>query len=142
MNTTAILYPMVALMWWSVIIFLLMCYRRLNPSLNNGARLSEYKVGEPDQLPAYVSQANRNIINLFEMPVLYYVTCTVLFITGSVDSVVVGLAWGYVGLRIVHSLIHVTYNNVHHRSIVFTASAIAVALMMVEMTRDLLAMTS
>ena len=140
MNTTAILYPMAALMWWSIVIFLLMCYRRLNPSLNNGARLSEYRVGEPDGLPAYVSQANRNIVNLFEMPVLYYVTCTVLFITGSVDMPVAALAWGYAGLRIVHSLIHVTYNNVLHRSVVFAASAVVVALMMVEMTARLLAL--
>ena len=135
MNTSAILCPMVALAWWTIAIFMLIPYRRLNPSLNKGVRLADYIAGEPDELPSYVSLPNRNIINLFEVPVLYYVSCTILFITGSVNSLVVGLAWGYFGLRIVHSLIHVTYNNVTHRATVFGLSAVVLVVLMVEMTR-------
>ena len=138
MNTTAVLFPMVTLAWWTAITYLLMVYRRLHPSLNKGVKLSEYKVGEPGALPPYVTQANRNIINLFEMPVLYYLTCTILYVTGNVDALVVNLAWIYTGLRILHTLVHVTYNHVIHRSVVFGVSALVMVLMMGEMTRSLL----
>ena len=138
MKSTAVLFPMVTLAWWTAVTYLLMVYRRLHPSLNKGVNLSDYKTGEPEALPPYVSQANRNIVNLFEMPVLYYLTCTTLYVTGNVDALVVNLAWAYVGLRILHTLIHVTYNNVIHRSVVFGVSAVVLVVMMGELTRSLL----
>ena len=141
MNNAAILFPMVALAWWTLVIFLVVLYRRLNPSLNKGVQLSEYRAGEPGNLPPYVSLPNRNITNLFEMPGLYYLTCIVLYVTGSVNSLVVGLAWAYAGIRILHSLVHVTYNNVIHRSAVFGVSAVVLVILMGEMTRALLALS-
>ena len=141
MNNAAILFPVVALAWWTIAIFLLVLYRRLNPSLNKGAKLSGYSAGEPGNLPAYVSLPNRNIANLFEMPGLYYLACMVLYVTGSVNGLVVGLAWAYAGTRILHSLVHVTYNNVIHRSAVFGVSAVVLVILMGEMTRALLALS-
>ena len=33
-----------------------------------------------------------------------------------------GLAWAYVALRVVHSLIHLSYNHVYHRLAAFVVS--------------------
>ena len=52
----------------------------------------EYTVGEPDTTPALTRQANRNIMNLFEMPVLYYLTGTLLYVTDNVTAATVGFA--------------------------------------------------
>ena len=38
------------------------------------------------------------------------------------------MAWTYVGLRAVHSVIHVTYNNVMHRLSAFALSNIVLGL--------------
>lgn len=51
----------------------------------------------------------------YPAPVLFYVACIVLFITASVTHAATLLACLYVALRIAHSLIHLSYNNVMHR---------------------------
>ena len=70
-----------------------------------------------------------NFRNLFEVPVLFFAICCVLAITDNVTPLQIGLAWLYVALRVVHSLIHLTYNRVTHRSGVFITSTLCVFLM-------------
>jgi hypothetical protein len=41
------------------------------------------------------------------------------------DPVNLGLAWGYVGLRVLHSLVHATFNDVRLRFALFLASSAA-----------------
>jgi hypothetical protein len=69
-------------------------------------------------------QAAENFRNLFEVPVLFYVLCAALVLTGGSTPGFVSAAWAYVALRIVHSLIHVTYNRVTHRFLVYVASTL------------------
>ena len=70
-----------------------------------------------------------NFRNLFEVPVLFFAVCAALAITDSVTPLQLVLAWLYVGLRAVHSFIHVTYNRVMHRFSVYVASTICAFLM-------------
>jgi hypothetical protein len=67
-----------------------------------------------------------NFRNLFEVPVLFFAVCCALAITGTVTPPQLVLAWVFVGLRAVHSLIHVTYNRVLHRFAVYIASTLCV----------------
>jgi hypothetical protein len=69
-------------------------------------------------------QAAENFRNLFEVPVLFYVLCVALVLNGGSTPGFVTAAWGYVALRVVHSLIHVTYNRVTHRFLVYVASTL------------------
>jgi hypothetical protein len=68
------------------------------------------------------TQAADNFRNLFEVPVLFYVLCTALAVTGASTPGLVTAAWAYVILRALHSLIHVTYNRVMHRFLVYVSS--------------------
>jgi hypothetical protein len=65
-----------------------------------------------------------NFRNLFEVPVLFYVLCIALALTGSSGPGFVAAAWSYVALRSLHSLIQVTYNRVMHRFLVYAASTL------------------
>ena len=58
-------------------------------------------------------------MNLTELPVLFYVVCLMFYVTQRTDENVLWVAWIYVGLRALHSLIHLTYNDVIHRLSVF-----------------------
>jgi hypothetical protein len=69
-------------------------------------------------------QAAENFRNLFEVPVLFYVLCIALVLNGGSTRGFVAAAWSYVGLRALHSLIHVTYNRVTHRFLVYVASTL------------------
>jgi len=66
-----------------------------------------------------------NFTNLFETPVLFYAAILLALTLMLQDPVIVGLAWMYVILRIVHSFIHTTYNTVMHRFYVYLLSCIA-----------------
>ncbi|HTD89692.1 MAG TPA: MAPEG family protein [Burkholderiales bacterium] len=63
-----------------------------------------------------------NFRNLFEVPVLFFALAAVALATGYVPGWLVICAWVYFALRLVHSFIHCTYNNVYHRFIIFLAS--------------------
>jgi hypothetical protein len=70
------------------------------------------------------TQAADNFRNLFEVPVLFYLLCVALVLTGGSTPGFVTAAWVYVALRALHSLIHVTYNRVVHRFLVYIASTL------------------
>jgi hypothetical protein len=65
-----------------------------------------------------------NFKNLFEVPVLFYVLCLAIAVSGA-DSVFLAVgSWVYVLLRAAHSAIHCTYNNITHRFLVYASSTI------------------
>jgi hypothetical protein len=70
------------------------------------------------------TQAADNFRNLFEVPVLFYLLCVAIALNGGSTPGLVAVAWVYVGLRALHSLIHVTYNRVIHRFLVYAASTL------------------
>jgi hypothetical protein len=70
------------------------------------------------------TQAADNFRNLFEVPVLFYLLCVAIVLNGGSTPGFVAAAWAYVGLRALHSLIHVTYNRVIHRFLVYVASTL------------------
>jgi hypothetical protein len=67
-------------------------------------------------------QVADNFRNLFEVPVLFYALAAVALATGFVPGWLVGCAWVFVALRLLHTLIHCTYNKVYHRLAAFLAS--------------------
>ena len=67
-------------------------------------------------------QAADNFRNLFETPVLFYALVACAIAASYVPPWLVIGAWCYFGLRVAHSIIHCTYNNVIHRLAVFATS--------------------
>ena len=66
-------------------------------------------------LPEEANIPAENFINLFEVPVLFYVLATFLYVSDSVSLFYIVTAFTYVALRYVHSFIALTYNRVMHR---------------------------
>jgi hypothetical protein len=64
-------------------------------------------------------QAADNFRNLLEVPVLFYALVAVALATHHTPQWLAVGAWVFVALRVVHSLIHCTYNTVFHRLGVF-----------------------
>lgn len=117
----AIVHPVFALVAWTFIVLLRVATVRFTSRL----RFDDFKLGESGAVPAHVALPNRNYMNLLELPLLFYVACALLYAAGGTPAAAIALAWAYVGLRIAHSLIHLSYNNVLHRSLVFTLSNFA-----------------
>ena len=122
MSATAIFHPMIVLVLWTLVIVYLVGRRRFAAARKRLVKAADFVFGESENVPGHVRIPNRNLANLLETPVLFYVACLTVFVLGKVDAWSVGLAWAYVALRIGHSLVHLTYNNVFHRLRVFAAS--------------------
>lgn len=68
------------------------------------------------------SRASDNYNHLFELPVLFYLLCTVSIAIDHVPAWLPATAWAFVALRAAHTLIQCTYNRVMHRFLVFLVS--------------------
>ena len=79
-----------------------------------------------------------NLKNLFEMPVLFYVAAMLAIVLLIQDTLLIRLAWGFVILRIVHSVVHCTYNRVMHRFIAYLASCLFLILMWIRLATYIL----
>lgn len=78
---------------------------------------------EPVEMPA------NNLRNLFEMPVLFFALVPLLLVAGQAGTVQVALAWAYVALRALHSLIHIRRGAVGRRFFVYLLSCATLSAM-------------
>lgn len=126
MGQAAILEPMVVMVVLTFAVWIWMYVTRIGFMRRERVNPNTFKDPvERLQKMAPVSGPSDNLKNLFEMPILFYLLCLTLMLTGRVDAVFVYLAWVYVLLRAVHSLIHCSYNRVIHRFSVYMLSSIA-----------------
>lgn len=88
-----------------------------------------------------VERPAQNLANLFEMPVLYFALVPLLIVTGSASGIQVALAWVFVALRLVHSIIHIGPNTIRTRARVYIASSVALFAMWLGFVVDILAHT-
>ena len=88
-----------------------------------------YVLMSGDTPPDYVQKVGRNMANLLEVPVLFYLLAVLVILFEINNQLLVDLAWLYVALRLVHSIIHISYNNVPHRLIVFVLSVVTLMIM-------------
>lgn len=73
--------------------------------------------------------SNNALMNLCELPILFYVLWILLFVMKQNDALFLLLGWIFVGLRAVQALVHVTYNKVMHRGIAYLLSSVVLWVM-------------
>ena len=107
--------------------------QRIGYSRAHGIDIEKFKTpGDAALLvPGLHSSASNNFQNLLEMPVVFYTICFYLAIFGAVDDLHVVCAWVFVIFRVLHSLIHCTFNRVLLRFLAYLVSSIAVWVMVV-----------
>ena len=138
MEQKLIFSPVIALVVLTFLILLLIPYQRFKAGREGRVTADDFKFGESAKVPPNVALPNRNLMNLLEMPLLFYLACVTLYVTQHVTSALVLLAWIYVALRTGHSLVHVTYNKVMHRLTFYAASNVVLALIWIRVARFLL----
>jgi len=127
-----ILAPVVALVLWSMVMWAWLYATRI-PAMQKARISLDPTLTTADlaaKLPPNVRWKADNYNHLMEQPTVFYATALALALAGAgADPLNVGLAWGYVGLRVVHSLIQATVNVIMLRFAVFSvASLVLVAL--------------
>ncbi|MEO1044974.1 MAG: MAPEG family protein [Pseudomonadota bacterium] len=130
-----ILQPVVVLLGWTMVMWLWMYATRL-PAMSKANIDAANLVGgigaDLDQvLPAEVQWKAHNYNHLMEQPTIFYATAIVLHLVGLGTGLNLMLAWAYVGLRIVHSLVQVTVNRVVVRFAIFALSSLCLIALVV-----------
>src|SRR5215472_4120447 len=122
MQRQLIFAPMGALAFLTFGVLINIPIRRFAAVSRGLVRIDDFRFGDSGAVPGKVSIPNRSYMNLLELPVLFYVVGFMYELAGKVDGLVIGLAWTYVALRVLHALVHLTYNNVAHRLAIFATS--------------------
>ena len=140
MNAPSILGPAAVLVLWSLIVMLWMvatrfpAFARAGIDFRKVPRGARYADVEQD-MPAKVNWVAHNYTHLMEQPTIFYAAIAVLAIAGDTSSVSLAAAWGYTGLRIVHSLWQGLVNIVIVRSALFTLSSLCLLVLAVNAVR-------
>ena len=109
---TEIFLPMFGMMILSVSVFLFSTSIRLKEIYFNRSVEGEQHRHPPfDKSSIILRNAQRNLANLFEFPILFYVVCICIYITNNVDAYFVTLAYWFFYLRVIHSVYHVFFNH-------------------------------
>ena len=122
-----ILKPVVALAAWTMVMWLWMYATRI-PAMTAAKLDPDRLVNDPDAtldrlLPPSVQWKAHNYNHLHEAPTVFYAVAIVLAIVGAGDGLNTQVAWAYVALRVLHSLIQSTVNKVGVRFLVFALSS-------------------
>jgi hypothetical protein len=124
---------MIAMALLTFVVLLRIPVVRLRAAFAGRVVTDDFTLGESPRVPGDVSIPNRNYMNLLELPTLFYPVCLALLVLGKVGGLDLTLAWVYVALRTVHSLIHLTYNRVVHRLLVFATSNVVLSVLWVRL---------
>lgn len=121
---TALLGPVIALVAWSMVMWLWMYATRipaimaakmkLDPDAPRGEQMAT--------LPAPVRWKADNYNHLMEQPTIFYAIVLALATMGNASDLTLVLAWAYVGLRVVHSLVQALVNKIELRFALFVLS--------------------
>ncbi len=127
------LYPMFVLCLLTILVGFFAVKARF-ASVKKGELAAEYfKLMEGVDVPKEVIKTTRCLNNLFEIPVLFYVACT-LYIVLEIDSVLGWIvAWLFVIFRCAQAYIHITYNHTRHRMLAFGCSVFCALLLWVNL---------
>ena len=136
---STLIFPMAAMVLLTIAVMLGMVRSRIQAVRKGEIKSTFYKTHQGDTEPREVAQFTRHVANLFELPVLFYVACLAAMIAGQVDTLLVGLAWTFVALRVAHAIVHLSSNKIPLRMTVFGASCIVLIAMWVLLTLDVAA---
>ena len=127
MTTTTFLSPVLALIIWTLLIWILMYARRL-PAMK-AAKIDPDTAKSPDgqwkqDMPLSAQASAHNYNHLLEQPTIFYALMFYITLTSQMSLPIFYAAWAYVTLRVIHSFIQVSMGKVVIRFAVFSLSTL------------------
>jgi hypothetical protein len=128
-----ILQPVVALLAWTMVMWLWMYAVRIPALTASGLKPDDARNTKAldEALPPQTQWKAHNYNHLHEAPTLFYAVAIVLAIIGHGDGLNATLAWAYVALRIAHSLVQATINKVALRFALYALSSLVLIALIV-----------
>ena len=126
-----LLAPVIALVLWTFVMCAWLYATRIPAMVRQKITYDPRRPSEEfqAQLPPTVRWKADNYNHLLEQPTLFYAVALTLTLLGADEAVNTALAWGYVGLRVLHSFVQATVNVVLVRFAIFIAATVVLLVM-------------
>ncbi len=127
MNHNPLIGPVIALVGWSILVLLWLGYVRFGALKKVGRGLGKAKPGSRGQdlegvLPPAANWPAHNYAHLMEQPTIFYAITLALVALDDWMELNLWLAWAYVVIRVIHSFVQITNNNLKFRFPLFILS--------------------
>lgn len=123
MRQLLIFWPVLAHVLLVFIVYGVLAVRRGAAVKTGEANVKQFK-GRYEE-PASSVTASNNLMNQFELPVLFHFAALAFYVTQGVTIVVLTLAWIFVALRYAHAWIHLTTNSLRWRNMLFRLGVVS-----------------
>ncbi len=134
MSPESILFPSIAMFFLSAAMLMRLGAMRFRATKLREVSVSYYALYRGDGVePDALRLMSRHAHNHFEIPPLFHVVILMTYVTGQVSPLAVALAWAYVAMRVLHSVIHLRLNNVTYRFMAFIGSVVVLIALWVRM---------
>ena len=122
----SILDPMLAMLAWSGLIVAILLMTRIPTVAKQWGDLQFAKHSDElrPKLPEKFRYVTDNYNHIFEQPTIFYAVLIYIQLADTASQTNVSLAWAYVSLRVIHSAIQLTSNNVSWRAASFAISSL------------------
>ena len=122
MQQILILLPVLTLAFWTFIIFAIMAPARFYFLRMKHPQTAAHTKNLKGVLPPWTERVGDNYNHLFEQPVIFYVVALSIAVINNIEPLIIQLAWVYVALRVLHSIVQITFNFVPLRFTLFVTS--------------------
>ena len=122
MHQISILLPVLTLAFWTFIIFAIMSPARFYFLRMKHPQTAAHTKNLKGLLPPWTERVADNYNHLFEQPVVFYAIALSIAVINNIEPLMIQLAWTYVALRVLHSIVQITFNFVPLRFTLFVTS--------------------
>ena len=122
MDKILIIYPVLPVVLMNFIVMFHMRYMIVKAIKNRDTKYKYFRAYE-GSAPEYLLTARHHYKNFFEITILFYLLCLVLYIIDDVSAIDLWIAWLFVIFKGIHSYIRITSNYVPYRAYSFNVCA-------------------
>lgn len=137
-QNTALLTPMLGMVFLTFSIMIWMLKLRFRAIKNDRVNPRYFSLNKGAKLPDYLLKVTQHYENLLEMPILFYISILMVIALNLTNTSYVILAWLFLFFRVIHTIIHTTYNKVTHRKNAFIISTLILILLWLNLTVDII----
>lgn len=130
MNASHIIWPVLAQIFLTLAMFVVLGVRKAK-AVKAGEVNRQQAALNNREWPEDVVKVSNNIANQFEVPVLFYVLCWVLYSINAAGMVAIVLAWLFALSRYAHAYVHIGSNYVPMRLRLFLVGCLALIAMLI-----------
>ena len=122
--------PLSIMVFLNLFLIFRLIYMAAMYTISKDVRLSQFRIYE-GEFPARLWSARQQYQNMFEIPILFYLLCSLNIFFNNYNQFDIILAWGFVLLRLVHFFIRLQNQkniNIVPRTLVFILSVISLTI--------------